>query len=168
MTKKYSLLLLCCFVLALSGCAGMPVPGMSSDPYEGLSQQEVDNLLLREKNMLRVFNPELEAYLYRVFTKLYGEDELQAKNIRIALVSVADPGASVMEDGMVVWYLGTFDYLKSEDEIAAILAHEMTHLVEGHHESSNTGSLMDKLMAAGETAALFSGAGSAVELWAAA
>lgn len=168
MTKKYSLLLLCCFVLALSGCAGMPVPGMSSDPYEGLSQQEADNLLLREKNMLRVFNPELEGYLYRVFTKLYGEDELQAKNIRIALVSVADPGASVMENGLVVWYLGTFDYLKSEDEIAAILAHEMTHLVEGHHESSNTGSLMDKLMAAGETAALFSGAGSAAELWAAA
>lgn len=168
MLKKYSLLLLCCSVLVLSGCAGMPVPGVSSDPYEGLSQQEADNLTLREKNMLRVINPELEGYLYRVFTKLYGEGELQARNIRIALVSVADPGASVMEDGLVVWYLGTFDYLNSEDEIAAILAHEMTHLVEGHHASTNTSSVMDKLMAAGETAALFSGAGSAVELWAAA
>lgn len=168
MIVKFPLLLLCCVLLGLAGCAGMPVPGASSDPFDGLSQQDADNLRLREKNMLRVFNPELEGYLHRVLTKLYGEEELQSRNVRIALVSVADPGASVMEDGLVVWYLGTFDYLKNEDEVAAILAHEMAHLTEGHHAITNTGSVMDKLMAAGEAAALFSGAGSTVELWAAA
>ena len=67
----------------------------------------------------------------------------------------------------MIWYLGTFDYLKSEDEVAAILAHEMPHLLAGDHETNKKGSLTDKFMAAGETAVVFSGAVSAAELWAA-
>lgn len=89
-------------------------------------------------------------------------------NIRIAIVADQNPGALVTPDGLVIWHIGTFWSFKSEDEVAAMLAHEMTHLTAGHHETSQVSSVMDRFMAAGETAAVFSGAGSMVELWAAA
>lgn len=152
----------------LYGCASVPIPGFSHDPYEGLSQLEKDNLQLREWNKVRVRNENLENYLYGVLAELFGEQQLKDYGIRVALIADPNPGASVSADGLVIWYLGNFQYLDSEDEVAAMLAHEMTHLVAGHHETTESESFSDKLMAAGETAAVFSGAGSAAELWVAA
>lgn len=167
MTKKNLSVLMIMIASIFAGCAGIPVPGVTSDPYEGLSQEGRDNLLLRESDKIRVHNAALENYLYGVLAKLHSEDLLKEKNIRVALVADSNPGAHVAPDGLVIWHLATFWYLESEDEIAAMLAHEMAHLTAGHHETSETGSMMDKFMAAGETAAVFSGAGSVLELWAA-
>lgn len=151
-------------VVMMAGCAGMPLPGLAVDPYEGLSQLKKDNLQLRELNKIRVHNNELEAYLAGVLAELYSSDLLTEKNIRIALVADQNPGAAVWPDGLIIWNLGSFWALESEDEVAAMLAHEMTHLTAGHHETSATSSLVDRLMAAGETAVVFSGAGSIAEL----
>lgn len=157
-------------ILFLSGCASLPIPipGAGPDPYDGLSQDERDALTLRESNMVQVKNAELESYLMNVMGKLFGHELLAKENIRIALVASGDPGAAIFNDGLLVWKIGTFDHLKNEDEVAAILAHEMAHLTSEHHETDMTGAFMDKIMATGETAVIFSGAGSMAELWTAA
>lgn len=150
-------------VLFVAGCANIPMPG-KSDPYESLSQEERDNLRLREVSKVRVDHPGIENYLSEVLTKLYDEEALAKHNTRIALIASPSPGAAVLPDGLVIWHLGTFDYLESEDEVAAVLAHEMTHLVAQHHETDSKGSFVGDVVDAGKAAIIFSDAGSAREL----
>lgn len=168
MFRKYFAVILVSVTAVFSGCANLPVPNLYNDPYDGLSQSEKDKLQLREWNKIHVQNEKLENYVYNLLAKLYGKEALERENIRIALVADEHLGAAVGPDGLVIWNIGNFLQLESEDEVAAILAHEMTHLIAGHHETTNSEFAVDKFMAVGETAAAFSGAGSAMELWAAA
>lgn len=166
MIKTYLLAVLTMVMVLGAGCAH--IPGAASDPYQNLSQDEYDALALREANQVRAHNPAVEAYLYDVLVKLYGEDALVEQNVRVVLIASGDPGVSTLPGGLLLWNIGTFDHLQSEDEVAAILAHEMTHLTARHHDTNASASLIDRFMAAGETAVVFSGAGSMTELWAAA
>ena len=160
------------FVLILgmcffAGCANIPIPG-NSDPYKNLSRNEQDDLKLREISKVRVENKQIEDYLEQILAKLYDKETLAKQDIRIALIASPAPGAAVLPSGLVLWHLGMFDYVESEDEIAAILAHEMAHLLQDHHATDQKGALVNDMISAGKAAVVFSDAGSAEELFTAA
>ncbi|WP_192497323.1 M48 family metallopeptidase [Halospina sp. K52047b] len=147
--------------LMLGGCASLGLEKQRS-PEE---QAAYDRIKLRETNMIRAEQQEVEAYLHDVAKRLYGEKKLEELDFRVALVSDPAPQAAVFPNGLLVWHVGTFDHLENEDEVAALIAHEVSHLTSKHHETDLSASVTDSLMGAGETVALFSGAGSAMELY---
>lgn len=77
--------------------------------------------------------PELTTYLNGVLAKLAARAPVTDLPARVYLTaSPAQFGAKSTGDGSIFLCLGTLNDLGSEDEAAAVLAHELSHVARGH------------------------------------
>ncbi len=130
-------LLLCCWLVFFGAVSAWGAsPGAASADRESeatkreikLGRQAVSEV---EKHMSRVMDPAANARLSVVVKRLepFMEREL---DYEIRVVDVKDPNAFSLPGGMMYITTGMLDFIKSESELAGIIAHEMVHADRKH------------------------------------
>lgn len=87
---------------------------------------------IRQQNLVRI--PELESYLQGIVTRLSKGWPGELPPMQVRLVDSYGFGPSADRFGTIFVPLGMLDNVESEDEIAAMLGHEMSHLLLRHHD----------------------------------
>lgn len=77
-------------------------------------------------------DPVLTNYLDDLGQRLVNSAEGTRFRIRFLLVQDGSINASAYLGGIIVVHTGLFEYATSEDEIAAVLAHEISHITQRH------------------------------------
>jgi Zn-dependent protease with chaperone function len=105
--------------------------------YELRDEMENDALdyIQKVKNMNLEFNdPYLETYLYSLVAKIAPQTLIDGRPCSINLLILKNPtiNACTYPNGTIVLNTGLLASLHSEDELVAILAHEIAHFVLDH------------------------------------
>ncbi|RSC28261.1 M48 family metalloprotease [Pseudomonas parafulva] len=87
---------------------------------------------IRQQNLVRI--PALESYLQGIVNRLAKGWPGQAPNLQVRIVDSYAFGPSADPYGNLFVPLGMLDNVESEDEIAAMLGHEMSHVLLRHHD----------------------------------
>lgn len=122
----FSLLLLC---TAQSFAAASPEPTDKTIPREiKIGKKTAEQV---EKEIPRVHDPSREAKLAMIANRMtpYLQRDLQ---YYVKILDMKEPNAFSLPGGFTYITTGMLDFLKSEDEIAAILAHEFVHADRAH------------------------------------
>ncbi len=121
------LLLLSC--VAQSWAAASPEPTDKTIPREiKIGKKTAEQV---EKEIPRVHDPLQEAKLAMIANRMtpYLQRDLQ---YYVKILDMKEPNAFSLPGGFTYITTGMLDFLKSEDEIAAILAHEFVHADRAH------------------------------------
>lgn len=84
-----------------------------------------------------VNDPALETYLNQIKDRLLKVSPLPGCAIRVYVIPQEHFAAAAASDGGIFLPMGLLRDLKSEDEIAAVLAHEVSHVLKNHHKSDD-------------------------------
>ncbi|MDH0304052.1 MULTISPECIES: M48 family metallopeptidase [unclassified Pseudomonas] len=87
---------------------------------------------IRQQNLVRI--PQLENYLQNIVTRLAKGWPGQTPNLQVRLIDSYAFGPSADPYGNLYVPLGMLENVESEDEIAAMLGHEMSHVLLRHHD----------------------------------
>jgi predicted Zn-dependent protease len=143
----------CALIVACStggGTGGVPDDGrmldrVASEKFEYGSTavgRDRDINLHRGDGLGLVYAPALSVYLNSVLSRLVAVAPVEAMPVRVFLQATPQWGASSSADANIYLNLGLLMGLENEDELAAVLAHELSHVVLQHHTSDqfeNTG-----------------------------
>ncbi len=137
-----SLLLAASLLLSTTGCVSTNLVSISAQgaAYEPLPDEidlwqtarEEESLLLSEVEIYE--DPALERYLHRLVATLEPPGMAANRDVRFSVTVLDDPtiNAFAYPHGAIYVHSGLLAQTTTEDQIAAILAHEMTH-VENRH-----------------------------------
>lgn len=91
-------------------------------------------------------DPFIEDYLYRIINKLKPENDVigRANNIVVKIEKDPFPNAYCLSNGLILLSTGLLTTLENEDELAAVIAHEMAHYYLDHHVI-NLNKMIDKM-----------------------
>ncbi|MCT8164376.1 MULTISPECIES: M48 family metallopeptidase [unclassified Pseudomonas] len=87
---------------------------------------------IRQQNLVRI--PKLQTYLQGIVTRLAKGWPGQAPALQVRIIDSYAFGPSADPYGNIYVPLGMLDNVESEDEIAAMLGHEMSHVLLRHHD----------------------------------
>ena len=139
------LLLGLAIALAATACATTTSPTGRTQYVGAVSQQELDQLGLQAFNEVKAKTPQstdarLTAYERCVVGALVRElpAQWQAGGWDTALFVNDEPNAFALPGGKVGLYTGIFKVAKNQDQLAAVIAHEIGHVVSRHHEERLT------------------------------
>lgn len=123
------------------------IESLKPEPYRKSNESIGEERDLFEKRIAYglVYLPSFSAYANEVLDKLKvasGVTEIPGK-VLIAANDQLDAGSSA--DGNITVSLGYIRSLKSEDEFAALLAHELAHVLLRHHDSNFVGRTQKQL-----------------------
>ena len=110
----------------------------------GVSGPARDRILWRRGGQTVADLPQLQAYLNRVLRRLAataGDGRVAAQ---VFIAPSASFGAFALPNGAIFVNLGTLLALQSEDELGALLGHELAHLRLGHHGSDDYRDFLDR------------------------
>jgi hypothetical protein len=102
----------------------------------------------------------LDMYLNQIKDRLLKVSPLPGCPIKVYVIPQEHFAAAAAADGGIFLPMGLLRDLKSEDEIAAVLAHEIAHVLKNHHKSDDFLKAQQGLLKTGET---LMGAYSAVQ-----
>jgi Zn-dependent protease with chaperone function len=141
---------------ALIGCA---VPGSGPGDVTSTSSPPIEHrAMLSNPNSRGIVQVEpLETYLNGVMQRILDTVEAPQRprvRIRVYVSATDDVGADCFVDGAIYIRWKTFVFLKSEDAIAALLAHEVSHIILGHLSNDGWTSLLKPLSAIATVASL--------------
>ena len=134
----------CCLlllVLAASGCATNPVTGKSELAFVS-EQQEIS---MGAKQYLKnqqsaggkfILDPALAAYVDEVGRKLVKVSDRPNLPFEFVIINDSVPNAWALPGGKLALNRGLLTELKSEAELAAVLAHEIVHAAARHGASA--------------------------------
>lgn len=76
-----------------------------------------------------------EDYLYTIANKIYSgfSNDKRATDINVKILNDPKPNAFSLPNGYVLISTGLLSQIQSEDELVAVLAHEIAHFVLDHH-----------------------------------
>lgn len=151
----------------LTGCITNPVinddkpliqqltvkPDCGGDGAKGVLHQRITSRGVVE-------NPGLENYLNGISNKLLAAINQQCR-VRVYVLPLGDVNAASTGDGGIFIPMGLLRQLKNEDEIAFVLAHELVHILRGHHKSDNVLKLQHKITELAFLAVMFGSGGTA-------
>lgn len=105
--------------------------------------------LARERGQALGFvrQQELEAHLNGLRAKLVAASGVSKVPGRVMLRANSAFAASSSPDGNLYLSIGWLPYLDSDDELAAILAHELAHVLLKHHSSDLVGDIQKRVQA---------------------
>jgi predicted Zn-dependent protease len=135
------------FALGLPGIA-------AAGPGEEMYQE------MREKGLLYP-DQEWQDYINAIGQRLVKAGGAQGE-YHFYLVDNSAVNAEALPDGYIFVMRGLVAYLRSEDELAAVVGHEIGHVVHGHTRSSKILAAMGGV--AGFIGAILTGSGSVVDL----
>ncbi len=103
----------------------------SADQQIKLGKQAADELRRKEK-VLPMSDPRVRV-LRRLGQRLLNTiDDKEPWEFTFDVIDSKDVNAFALPGGSVFFYTGLFDRLKTEDELAGVLAHELTHVRHEH------------------------------------
>ena len=132
---------LVCGTLALffTGCATADLPDVNQSGFEVYDdEQRLFNRTLEFNQEVDVsgmlyHEPELERYLTRITKELLPVDfEAELLNIEIKIIDEALVNAYAMPSGRIYMTTAMLGMMDNEAQLAVVLAHELTHIVERH------------------------------------
>ena len=99
---------------------------MEEDALDYISRQKEYNMILND--------PYLENYIYSLISKIAPIDIVDGRpgNVNILIVDNPTLNAGMYSNGTMVIHTGLLSALHSEDELVAILSHEIAHFVLDH------------------------------------
>lgn len=130
---------LLCIALA-SACSTYPKPDASSGS-DALPANEDEKMLWQKSEQEQIAleshgyiypDPELEDYLNKVVERLRPQSVPQDLVIRVKVIKNAYLNAFAYPNGMIYIHTGLLARMDNEDQLAAVLAHEMTHCIQRH------------------------------------
>lgn len=161
--------------LSLAGCQALgvtPTPGekaqislLPTSPAVISIDQEKrreDMRLVLMANQGLTNEPRLQAYLSSVAARLNDVSLRKVENPQVHIISDASPGAFAYPSGSIFITIGLLKALKNEDELAFILAHELSHVMIGHTSSEDWTKYLYYSVVVAETGLQIQGAASGV------
>ncbi len=99
---------------------------MESDAIEFIVRLQAKNLLFND--------PYLESYIYGLVSKIAPKTLADGRpgNVNVVIMIDPNPNAMTFSNGTIVITTGLLSVLHTEDELVAILAHEIAHFVLDH------------------------------------
>lgn len=113
-----------------------------------LHQQEATLLHAVSNGFAEV--PALENYVNGVLQRILLASPQPDYPARAYLLASQSPIAQVTPNGAIFLSIGLLETLESEDELAFVLAHELSHALLGHHDSDWMVSAQGRVVAMGE------------------
>jgi beta-barrel assembly-enhancing protease len=109
--------------------------GLTGKPQEGSEEIALGEQLAAKLigGMKLVKQPELQRYVNSVGTAIANRGERKELPWRFGVVSSESVNAFALPGGIVLISSGLYRMLQSEDELAAVLAHEIAHIQRQHH-----------------------------------
>lgn len=151
--KRYLFFII--FILLSAGCSINPVTGQRD--FVLMSEQE--EMALGRKHSQQVMktyriydNPSLQQYVQSVGDRVARVSHRQNLIYRFTLLDSPQVNAFALPGGYIYITRGLLVYLNSEDELAAVLGHELGHVTARHsvrqHSLSTTTNIIGGLIAA--------------------
>lgn len=132
MAKKILLLIT---AFALLAAAAAAYAAASPEPSDKTIKREIKmgrkSVAEIEKHLPRVLNPSVEAKLSMIASRLIPHMQRDLE-YEVRIIEMEQPNAFSLPGGMTYITTGMLDFLKSEDEIAAVLCHEFVHADRAH------------------------------------
>jgi predicted Zn-dependent protease len=131
----------CLIIIALAtACSTYPKPHVSpvadallmNEDEKMLWQKAEQEQLALEDNGLIYTDQELEDYLNQVAGKLRPQSAPQNLVIRVKVIKNAYMNAFAYPNGMIYIHTGLLARMDNEDQLAAVLAHELIHCTRRH------------------------------------
>ena len=129
------------------------ISGVKAGRYEASSLavgEEKDLARQRGEALGFVSVAPLDAYLGRVRARLAAASGVEAIPGRVVLLANPAFAAYSTPDGNIYLAMGWLPYIQSEDELAAIIAHELSHVVLTHHSTDLVAGFQKRAQAAHE------------------
>ena len=132
MKKFYIILTAVLFALSLctaASAAASPEPSEKTIKRElKIGQKGAEEI---EKHMPRVLDPQAEAKLMMIAARLTPHLQRDLE-YTVRIIDKKEPNAFSLPGGITYFTSGMLDFLKSEDEIAAVMCHEFIHADRAH------------------------------------
>jgi pentatricopeptide repeat protein len=104
--------------------------------YEDLAADRPVMLAIeRSSGVGLVAAPELNSYVDRVLRRIVGASPVPDLDVRAHVRAEPDFSAHSTPDGSIFVTIGLLQDIESEDELAAVVAHELSHVLYRHHAS---------------------------------
>jgi len=131
--------------MLVSACATTTSPTGRRQMVGGVSQAELDQLgaqaftETKSKGTLST-DPKQNAYVQCVVNALVAQLPAQYRGVRweTALMVDKEPNAFALPGGKVGVNTGIFTVAKNQDQLAAVIGHEIGHVISRHHEERLT------------------------------
>jgi beta-barrel assembly-enhancing protease len=113
--------------------------GIKAEPYKASNQaigEERDVESMRVAGLGLVALRDYQAYATALYRKLQAQSGVTGLPGAVYVLAKSDLEASSTPDGNVFLSIGWVKSLDSEDELAALLAHELAHVLLRHHDTT--------------------------------
>ncbi len=145
MRRHRSVWLAAAVVLAISACATTTSPTGRKQMVGAVSQQQLDQMGAQAFSQLRAQKPlsqnaRQRAYVDCVVTHIVRQlpPQWQRYQWESALFQDDSANAFAMPGGKVGLYTGIFKAARNQDQLAAVVAHEIGHVISNHHDERIT------------------------------
>jgi predicted Zn-dependent protease len=144
MPRRLIPLLLACSVACLGGCATTTSPTGRTQVVGGVSQQELNQLGAQAFAEVKAQKPQstdsrLTGRVRCVVSAITRELPASSQGgWESALFVDKEANAFALPGGKVGVYTGIFSVARDQDQLAAVIAHEIGHVVSRHHEERIT------------------------------
>lgn len=121
-------------------------------PAEEPMASAQSDLALRKANQFKADIPALQEYANQVLDRLIEAWPGEKPDVSVVLVSDENYRAvTFTQERVIVLSIGTFNtMLKTEDQLAALLAHELSHILAGHNVKDGLNTFVSKVSVMGE------------------
>jgi predicted Zn-dependent protease len=133
--RYFLLLLMICLVVGSCSTTPPPLPEQdlnAADDENRLWQRAAEEQAIFESSGIIYRDPALEDYLHSIADKLQPLDVRKKYNFRIRLIKDPYLNAFAFPNGVIYLHTGILSRLDNEAQLAALLAHEMTHCTHRH------------------------------------
>ncbi|MDB4444636.1 M48 family metalloprotease [bacterium] len=133
--KTFILTMLLCFLSV--GCAttrAVPVyeeSGLTVEEKKRLACAAEEQAFLESSGIIYE-DEKLEAFLYQIVSRLQPSGVRDEIHFRVKVIKDPHLNAFVLPNGTIYMHTGILARLNNEDQIAALLSHEMTHILRRH------------------------------------
>ncbi|WP_420602132.1 M48 family metallopeptidase [Flagellimonas sp.] len=91
-----------------------------------------------------VYNTPFNKKINEIYTEIYEKNDVVPQDFQILVSRNISLNAYCFVNGTMVVNMGTINYLENEDQLAAILCHEMAHKLLNHSENKIVESAIEK------------------------
>ncbi len=137
--RAYTLTLWFMIAVALAGCGASTSYNVATERQETLFISTAREVRLGESVARKVeeefdivYNPELLERLDRVSSRIAAVADRKDLGFRFTIVKEKLPNAFALPGGPIYVTSGLFDLVETDDELAAVIAHEVGHVVAKH------------------------------------